>query len=274
MKKIAKISVLCLLALSSLAGCNKGNTPEKPDEGDNPGNVDNKDDALKVDIDLPTVIPTLNEDSIQIHYQRKTGTYANWALWLWKMSADGSPYAFNYKDDFGIVASYALSTFGSDTISKGLGFIVKVGCSTDWSGGKDTDLDRVIDFSTLEKDKNGVYHVYVFEGDNKVYLNKDKLELDKIETCKFMYEKLKNQYNIFVYVNKNITSYKIYQDDKVIKEETFEGNSFHYYFDENYEPEISSTYSVEVVFKDSKANKTSLVNMNSLFNSTNFDELV
>ena len=79
-EKNSKISVLCLLALSSLAGCNKGNTPEKPDEGDNPGNVDNKDDALKVDIDLPTVIPTLNEDSIQIHYQRKTGTYANWAL--------------------------------------------------------------------------------------------------------------------------------------------------------------------------------------------------
>ena len=59
---------------------------------------------------LPTDIEYLDEPSIMIHYQRNDENYSDWALWLWADGLDGQEYAFNYSDDFGVIAYYALST--------------------------------------------------------------------------------------------------------------------------------------------------------------------
>ena len=127
-------------------------------------------------VDYPSEIPILEEDSIQIHYKRNDYKYDKWSLWLWHGSAEGKEYKFNYQDDFGVVASYALSEIGIDIATSSLGFIV---CQLP-SWKKDGGDDRFVDFNTLEKDENGVYHVYLFTGDANVYTNESKTLADKI----------------------------------------------------------------------------------------------
>ena len=150
MKKNFKLGLFCL-SLLLLTGCNSGKKTE-----------DNTTTKTGLDaVDLPTEIPSIEGDSLQIHYKRSNHNYENWNLWLWARGKDGARYDFNYKDTYGVIASYALSEFPPTVKKDGLGFIVRKSTeANDWSA-KDVTSDRFIDFSALEKDDNNVYHVYL-----------------------------------------------------------------------------------------------------------------
>ena len=124
-KKIISILFVAMLLLSC-TGCKKETGPSYPER----------------DVDLPTELPSLGEDAVAIHYERSDNTYDNWTLWLWDPEGtdDNVEDDFNYQDDYGVIAFYPLSYFGS--LSGGrLGIIVK----TKGSWTKDgTEADRFI----------------------------------------------------------------------------------------------------------------------------------
>ena len=66
------------------------------------------------DVDLPTELKTMDEDSIMIHYQREDNRYEKWTLWLWDPEGvdDNVENDFNYQDEYGVIAHYPLSLFG------------------------------------------------------------------------------------------------------------------------------------------------------------------
>ena len=163
-KRKAYYGVLTLLLL--LTGCgetssNLSSVPESnPVESSSPSKG-------KFDVELPTEIPLYGEDSVQIHYKRTDGKYSPWSLWLWKDGGDGAQHMFNYMDDEYVIASYKLSDFNinlEEEASARLGFIVAKNPGSTWDA-KDTDGDRFIEFADLEKDSDGVFHVYAYQND-------------------------------------------------------------------------------------------------------------
>ena len=121
-----------------------------------------------IDLDLPSA-PTYNEDSVSFHYYRKDGTYKNWDMWLWEVGKDGAAFAFNAKDDWGVIASYPLSKW-VDPVTNSLGFIIREGGDS-WSSKDCGGSDLFLDFSLYNKDANGVYNVYLVSGDSNVYVD-------------------------------------------------------------------------------------------------------
>ena len=216
------------------------------------------------DVDYPRDLPTFSEDSIQIHYYRSDGKYSKWTLWLWDPSGDDDQVEddFNYQDDFGVIAYYPLSKFGS-LDSNILGLIVKTKGSWTKDGG---DADRLIDFTALEKDSNNVYHVYLFGGDINIYLNKDKTVPDSVTLASFTDEK-----TIKVNCSNNISEYEIYEDDNLLikKEET--NKSFTYVLDKN--ADLTKSYKVVITFSQSGAKLSKGISFSSLYDSETFINL-
>ena len=166
------------------------------------------------DVDLPE--PTnMQGDGIYIHYYRKDGKYTGWNLWLWEGGKDGAQFDFNYKDDWGVIAAYPLSTWTSPLVNQ-LGFIVRKG---EWES-KDVDSDRFVDFSLYEKDDNGIYHIYLKTADPNIYLNKYGSMRGKIELATFA-----NMTNIALRTNLKMLSYVLKCDGEIIYEETKAGKT-------------------------------------------------
>ena len=243
--KIKKLFPVILLGLSigTLAGCGS----KQEDTGD-------------------LVTPPVYEgDSVQLHYYRKDRKFDGWALWLWSANAEGKEYAFNGVDEYGAVASYELSTFGSTVKDDGLGFIVKSAGS--WSA-KDPDGDRFIDFSNFEKDDKNIYHVYLKTGDENIYTSPDWVIADAIVSAKFTSNK-----QIICETNNKISSYKIYEDDEVLSEVnlTTTYNAFRYSFPTGRTASFDKKYSVECTFEESKKTLTSDVSVRTLYSTSDFD---
>ncbi len=164
-----KISLLFMVAMSlSVIGCNPtkgggGETPEPPTpEPPSPG------ERHDVDIDVPELV-ALSEPAVYFHYWRQDCTYTNWDMWIWEKDHDGAAFNFNYKDNWGVVAAYTLSSW-EDPLANTLGFIVRKGGDT-WA---DKDLggsDKYLDFSLFTADENGSYHVYLISGQTDIYID-------------------------------------------------------------------------------------------------------
>ncbi|OHD14575.1 MAG: hypothetical protein A2086_08020 [Spirochaetes bacterium GWD1_27_9] len=114
--------------------------------------------------DLPTTIPANN---LRIHYKRTNGDYAGYGLWLWGTGV-ANPSAgwptgstpFAYKDTFGVAVDIPLSSTPTN-----VGFVVlKI---ADGDSGKDGG-DKSFGFLTSYKE------IWVFEGDNNVYISAEK----------------------------------------------------------------------------------------------------
>lgn len=169
--KFEKVLVLFVSIIVVLTGCKS-----EPKESSKTSSI------TPSETQLPSDIPSLDEDSIQIHYKRQDKSYSSWTLWLWHDDAEGEMYDFNYQDSFGVIASYKLSEIGVNSEVSELGFIVRK--KTSWT--KDVDSDRFINFSSFEKDEAGVYHVYLFSGDANIYSTADKTMADKIVALQFV----------------------------------------------------------------------------------------
>lgn len=248
MKKTISI-LLSLMLLLSFYGCKKEEVNPYPDR----------------DVQLPTVLPASDEDMIAIHYQRKDNTYNNWTLWLWNPEGtdDSKEDDFNYQDDYGVIAYYPLSYFDPSPFNR-LGIIVK----TKGSWTKDgTNDDRFIVFSTLTRDENNTYHIYLANDDAHLYQTSEKIVTDAITTCTFYSENI-----IYVVASNKLEHYRVYCDGEMIGEGNGSGKTFFSYKMDT-TADFSRKYSVELLFRESGQTLTSDVEMSSLYSSDTFNDL-
>lgn len=152
-----------------------------------------------VDLSLPSA-PTYEEPSIQFHYYRKDGKYTNWDMWLWEVGHDGGAFAFNGKDDWGVIASYPLSRW-VDPVTNGLGFLIRQGGDS-WTSKDCGGSDLFIDFSLYQKDAKDVYNVYMVSGESNVYIDTQGNMKGKIKMATFATES-----RIALLANLGITKY-------------------------------------------------------------------
>ena len=277
--KSAKRILSLLGAMAIICSCGEKNT-SKTDENNSVANQsielssdvnsqisESSQATKKIDVSLPTEIPLYGEDSVQIHYLRKDGKYAPWSLWLWSEGKDGARYEFNYEDEVGVVASYTLSELSVDPLTGDLGFIVAKNPGTTWDG-KDTDGDRFIDFDSITKDENGVYHVYIFSSDANVYTSPDKIIADKIDDLYF-----KDQNTVTCSCSNPISKFEIYENGVKIAEEIVAGKkTFTYKFDESHPFSFENSYSSKVTFKETNATIESPIAIQKLLATAEFND--
>jgi len=253
MKKTKLLGALSLLFVFGLVACND-NTSTSTSTSTSA--------SAGTDVDYPTTIPTMEESSVQIHYSRSDNKYSPWCLWLWNINGgEGKMYQFNYQDSFGVVASYPLSTFGTNMEQGELGFIVRQKSS--WT--KDVDSDRSIDFSTLKQDNQGVFHVYLFSGDKNIYTNPDKEMVDEVNYVRFVNEK-----TIACETNKPISHFQIFEDDVMIVDEV-QKDLNGYYYNLDHTADIKKSYKTKVTFADSKQTIEKNVSVRGLYTSKSFN---
>ncbi len=241
--------LLAVFLLLSVFGCQKKESaPAYPDK----------------DVDLPVGLPSFGEDAVAIHYQREDGSYEKWTLWLWDSEGtdDSKEDDFNYQDDYGVIAAYPLSYFGTSADGR-LGIIVK----TKGSWTKDaTEDDRFIVFSELKKDEDDIYHVYLAGGDAHIYADADKTISDEIKAVRFVSGK-----EIYVGVSNPLETVRIYKDGTLVKEENGAGRSkFTVSLDED--ADLTGSYSLEVVFRGSGMTLKSNISPSGLYTSDLFNE--
>ena len=251
MKRYKKIICFLLAAmmLLSVTGCKK--KPKYPER-----------DL----VDLPTELPKATEDSIAIHYSRKDNIYDKWALWLWDPAGDddNAEDYWNYQDDYGVIAFYPLSKFGALSEGK-LGIIVKSKGS--WSAKDGTDSDRFIIFSTLEKDENNTYHVYLSSGDAHIYDNPDLVISDMIITANFSNDK-----TIYIKASNPLDSFRVYENKELIFEGDGLGRSTISQALEK-SAQYGRNYTVEVTFRGSGTVLSSDVDTSAILSGDSFDDL-
>ncbi len=248
-RTLIKITMIVLL-LASLFGCKeKQPAVSYPDR----------------DVDYPTQIEKLDEDSIQIHYQRSDNKYSDWTLWLWDPEGtdDNKEDDFNYQDDYGVIASYPLSYFGE--LSGGrLGLIVKKKGSWTKDG---TESDRFVIFSSYEKDENNVYHVYLAGGDEHIYDSSEKTISDVIYSAAF-----KDEHSINISCSNPLETYCLYCNGEPVLEGNGAGRK-NLTDKIDLTADFSQTYTVEVEFRGSGTKLEAPVSMTGLYNSDSFNEL-
>ncbi|MCD8204137.1 MAG: hypothetical protein LUB56_03350, partial [Coprobacillus sp.] len=217
--------------------------------------------------------PTYDEDSIVIHYYRADGDYDSWALWLWTSDGvDGDEYDFNGKDSYGAVASYPLSMFEIDDTNIAtvqMGFIVKTrstGSSVDWTSKDGVDSDRYIDFSILEKNSDGEYHVYLKSGDANVYIDEDGGVASMITSVEFT-----SYTRIYLVGSVEIESYVVYEDGKELVSATLSKPTNPVGISLSNPISINSAYTITVTFVGGKTD-TKRISMRSLYTTTEFIE--
>ena len=117
----------------------------------------------------PLPAPTPLGDSVgelRLHYYRKDGKYRNWAMWVWKVDADGEEYPFVAQDDYGGIVQVPLSKYGNDIENLEFGYIVKTAKTWD---SKDPDGNRFIAPKDLEGGTDKIYNLYLKSGDEAAY---------------------------------------------------------------------------------------------------------
>ena len=262
---LAVMLVLCLVAGMAACGNGGGNAQNNTNNAANTENTTPEAAYPDRDVDYPAEVPAFGEDSVQIHYQRSDNSYSGWTLWLWDPDGqdDGLEDDFNYQDDYGVIAAYPLSKFGS--LSGGrLGLIVK----TKGSWTKDgTEADRFIIFSEYKKDENNVYHVYLAGGDENMYKTSEKIITDAINSADF-----NSETSIRITCSNPVESYKAFEDGVQVAEGSGAGRSI-FSIDIPNKADFAKKYSVEVVFRESGVKLSSEVSVRGLYSTDAFNEL-
>lgn len=105
------------------------------------------------------------ENTLVIHYHRFDKTYEGWNIWAWPKNGDGNAYYFTDVDDFGPYTEIKL-----DEATSSVGIRVRL---NEWEKN-DIENDRYID---LNRELNGPLHIYLLQGDESIYYNKNDVDL-------------------------------------------------------------------------------------------------
>ncbi len=238
--KYRTFPTLLAVMLLGISGCSSSGNESK--EESNSGSKAAT--PIENDSDLPTTISYLDEPAMAIHYQRTSGSYKDWDLWMWSEGLDGAEYTFNYADDYGIIAYYPMSMFGSPS---SIGFIVKqlFSVSGDGNWKKDYDSDRFLDFDVLKMDEHQTYNCYLLEKKGSVYTDSARENvMDAVSLCEFT-----NAKTIEVTANKKLKDVKVFKNGAEITNFTSTGDKTKTIVLEQ-EASIEDAYRVKVTFED------------------------
>lgn len=162
--KIRKLISFLVFALElPLASCGVSGTSQS--EGGQSGGGGDAGTSTSVNQDIP-----YEQRSVAFHYQREDDNYEGWNLWLWEMGYDGDRFDFSGKDSWGMYGKFPLTTW-NDPIENGFGFLVRLSTESEPWARKDVDADRFIDFICYDMDENGVYNIYLKQGDPNIYID-------------------------------------------------------------------------------------------------------
>lgn len=205
--------------------------------------------------------------SLVFHYQRADKSYKTWALWLWEKGKDGAEFAFNGTDDYGVFASYPLSTWSSSVTSNGMGFIVKSAGS--WSAkDPDNSPDRFIDFSKFTPDANQAYNVYLVGGDASIYDGPSHTKQDAIEEAYFS-----SATSLYAGFSNPIVSYEVKENGVSWFSETLTEPTANLIvrLPSTKTPDPLKSYEISAVFQTSQATMSSSVLAYELYKLSSFD---
>lgn len=255
-----KIKTLLVLATSSILVCSCG---DSSNESTSPIEYSSSSSSSFAFAETPTY----DEPSFQIHYLRKDYDYSSWCLWLWGGSEVGADYEFNGGDFYnGAIASYPLSRLGL-TENDTLNFIVKKGREGNWLG-KDVDDDREIDLSSLNKDSNDVYHIYLKSGDSNVYTSKDYIVPEKINYARFT-----SSSQVIFEASKPVSKAILKRNGETVAEAIYSSKKFGRIQNLTDPIDFSAIYEVELTFEESGNVLKKNVSLYSLFGSDEFNAL-
>jgi len=268
-KKIISL-ITSLLIVSIFSGCNNTNNNSSVSSSTSSQiEESSKKPSTGRDVNLSTEIPVYEEDSFQIHYKRNDNLYSPWSLWLWNENKDGARYEFNYMDEEYVIASYKLSDFGID-LSKEIvrmGFIVAKNPGSTWDA-KDTDGDRFIDFESLSKDENNVYHVYIYQGDANTYIDANKTILDKVEYVRFDSED-----TISGLATNKLSQYEIFSNGvSIVKDSIPRTKRFSVKIPSDHEFSYANIYTAKITFDGSQNVHDVNVSMQYLYSRDSFND--
>lgn len=263
-KKIKFLPFLIMFSIL-ITACNRGdrgNTDSEPAESEEPPisetTPEESESSEPTTPSLPTEIVPIDEPSIQIHYLRNDGDYDPWCLWLWAPSKDGAIFEFNYSDiDGGVIAHYALSTFG-DAVAR-IGFIVRQKDS--WT--KDVSDDRFMDLTALTPDADDTYHIYIKQAKSEVWTDSNRSEImNSITKCEFL-----NPTKIALVTNNPIRDVVFSKDGEELTYDHFEGSNISrvYYLHAEDIADAGSYYEAKVTFDEDGVVLTKSVSITALY---------
>lgn len=255
MKRNKILFPIIILSLSTLVGCNKSKPkvdPEPEPPAPQPAQpIDN-------DSGLPTTINYLDEPGFMLHYQRTSGTYTEWDLWMWSDGLQGNTYDFNYADDYGVIAYYPLSQFGG---AKNIGFIVKemfIISGGEWN--KDYNSDRFLDFDVLQKDEHNVYHAYIVQKKGSIWTDPERSDvMCSVSKCEFS-----DKRHLSVTANKKLSDVALLCDGSEVPYESKQGDKI-FTVELKEDVAIDKAYSARVVFEDKGIVVNKFVNIRKLY---------
>lgn len=244
--------ILCMVLTACASGVSDPSTTDAPGTGVPTTGGNQKQE-----------VPKAEEPSIQIHYHRKSDDYDEWGFWIWEQGGEGEVYPMNYRDDFGGIAVYPLSKFGSSCQTKGIGIIPRRLDS--WT--KDVDADRLISFKTMVIDENNYYHLYITEGDENVYMDANMTVAPAVTTARFT-----DFTQLLVQTNTPVKHIALYADGvKIAEKEVNNANGGRVELPDGTQANFESTYEVKVTFAEGDTVVTKAVSISSLFTTDEFN---
>jgi pullulanase len=217
--------------------------------------------------DSITPPPTYDEPSVSIHYHREDEDYSKWALWLWDSKRAGEEYQFNGRDDYGAVAAYPVSKWGSLLEDDYMGVIIKSKGS--WS--KQTP-DIELTLSEFNTDENDILHIYFRTGtepiwDGTVYVDAEGTVKDEIKSASFSGKK-----QISFTVSTQISKYQIYEEETLIVEEEVEDNKtkFTVNMPDDFKVDLTKEYTLKVKFAKSTEELSLEIGKTYFYDTTEF----
>lgn len=270
MKKSLLAVLLCVFSMCMLCvACNPTNKPDNYIEGKFEITPYTGTSGFSNEIVLPTDIPSAEEPSLQLHYYRKNSAdYKKWGFWIWQQGGDGALFNMNFQDDFGGVAVYPLSAFGSSVLTNGLGIIPRLQAA--WT--KDGDADRICDFSDMTPDANNYYHLYLIQGDISLYGELNQKVKNKVVDLQYgVTAEFDSERSVKITTATAVNSVCVKENDVVLaKQDTEKTANILYKMKDGKQADLDKKYTVEVTFEDGTT-KSADVSITRLYSTDAFN---
>lgn len=207
--------------------------------------------ALKGTVNEEKVMPEasasdLGTGNIIIHYRRiDSSSYKKWGFWLWASGADGVRYALQFQDDFGGITVQSIEPFGSASAKIGIIPINDdITSGGSWYTKDSAGADRYFVPAEYEG-ADGNYHIYLVEGDGKVYKSAQATGFDKLNfgiTAKFTTKSL-----IDIVFATPVTAISVYENETLLG--AYSGEAGHVGYTLDKDATLGNQYIIKATFK-------------------------